>query len=135
MANYIGILDGAGKVWGVRIPDLPGCFGGGATVEAAVADAISAARDWAAHQAAKGVEIASPRPMAQIVADPESGFNPAKEWCIAIPVILDRGRYVKANLSMDAGLLEVIDSEAEKRGVTRSAFMISAAVEKIERGA
>ena len=35
MTQYIGILDGSGKTYGVRIPDLPGCYGGGATPEAA----------------------------------------------------------------------------------------------------
>ena len=29
MTTYIGIMDGDGDAWGVRIPDLPGCFGGG----------------------------------------------------------------------------------------------------------
>ena len=38
MAIYVGILDGHGKTWGVRIPDLPGCYGAGATGEAAIAD-------------------------------------------------------------------------------------------------
>jgi hypothetical protein len=31
--NYIGILDGSGKVWGVRIPDIDGCVGGDASPE------------------------------------------------------------------------------------------------------
>ena len=37
MTQYVGILDGAGKTQGVRLPDLPGCYGGGATMEAAIA--------------------------------------------------------------------------------------------------
>ena len=44
MTQYIGVLDGSGKTYGVRIPDLPGCYGGGATPEAAITDAMSAAR-------------------------------------------------------------------------------------------
>jgi Ribbon-helix-helix protein, copG family len=34
---------------------------------------------------------------------------------------------VKANISLDAGLLEAIDEEAERRGITRSGFLASAA--------
>jgi metal-responsive CopG/Arc/MetJ family transcriptional regulator len=52
-----------------------------------------------------------------------------------VPLILDAGRAVKANLSLDAGLLEAIDDAAEAHGLTRSAFITSAAREKIERGA
>jgi predicted RNase H-like HicB family nuclease len=44
MANYVGILEGDGDVWSIRIPDLPGCHGGGASPEAAIADTVSAAR-------------------------------------------------------------------------------------------
>jgi hypothetical protein len=39
---------------------------------------------------------------------------------------------VKADLSLDAGLLSAIDEAAERRGLTRSAFLASAAREKIE---
>ena len=46
--------------------------------------------------------------------------------------MLDAGRPVKANLSLDAGLLDPIDEAAERRGLTRSAFLASAAREKIE---
>jgi len=40
---------------------------------------------------------------------------------------------VKANISLDAGLLEAIDEEAERRGLTRSALLTSAALDKIEQ--
>jgi hypothetical protein len=52
-----------------------------------------------------------------------------------IPLVLDRGRPARANLSLDAGLLEAIDDAAAERGVTRSAFLASAARAKIEGGA
>ena len=66
MANYVGILDGKGKVWGVRIPDVPGCYGGGATPEAAIADATSAL----AELATDGTRLAPPRSIHTILADP-----------------------------------------------------------------
>ncbi|MGO9419427.1 hypothetical protein [Roseiarcus sp.] len=28
MTNRVGVLDGGGEAWGVRIPDIPGCVGG-----------------------------------------------------------------------------------------------------------
>jgi metal-responsive CopG/Arc/MetJ family transcriptional regulator len=39
---------------------------------------------------------------------------------------------VRANLSLDAGLLDAIDDAAKAHGLTRSAFLASAAREKIE---
>jgi metal-responsive CopG/Arc/MetJ family transcriptional regulator len=45
---------------------------------------------------------------------------------------VDSGRAVRANLSLDAGLLDAIDEAAKAHGLTRSAFLASAAREKIE---
>jgi predicted RNase H-like HicB family nuclease len=66
MTNYVGILDGGGKTYGVRIPDLPGCYGGGETPEAAMADAMAAAREWIALRATKGEAAPVPSTMMQI---------------------------------------------------------------------
>ncbi|MDB5534415.1 MAG: DNA-binding protein [Hyphomicrobiales bacterium] len=129
MTHYVGILDGHDDVWGVRVPDLPGVHGGGATAEAAIADAISAAREWAASVAAKGTPIPNPRPLAEVLAEVEADEAP-----VMIPLLLDKGRTVKANVTFDAGLLEAIDAEAKQRGLTRAAFLASAARDKIIAG-
>ena len=136
MPYYVGILDGAKDAWGIRMPDVPGCHGGGATPEAAIADAISALREFASHQAAKGIALASPRRVQAVIADKASGFDAAAgESIVMVPLILDRGRPVKANISLDAGLLEAIDDEAVRRGLTRSGFLASAALATIEEDA
>ena len=130
MAHYVGILDGKGKVWGVRIPDLPGCYGGGASPEAAIEDAMSAARDWIGHRQTKGEAPPKPHTIAQIAkaGEIDTGRN---EAAVIIPVVLDQGRTVRANLTFDAGLLEAIDAEAARRGLTRSAFLASAARQRL----
>jgi hypothetical protein len=48
-----------------------------------------------------------------------------------VPLLIDSGRSVKANLSLDTGLLAAIDDAAAARGLTRSAFLSTAAREKI----
>jgi hypothetical protein len=55
----------------------------------------------------------------------------AGEAAVLIPVLIDEGRTVRANLTFDAGLLGAIDAAASERGLTRSAFLASAAREKI----
>ena len=130
MPHYVGILDGSVNIWGVRVPDLPGCHGGGNTAEAAIADAISAAREWAEHRNANGAAMPASRPLRQIISDGELDVA-AGETAVMIPLLLDSGRPVRANLSLDAALLEAIDEAARARGLTRSAFIASAAREKI----
>jgi predicted RNase H-like HicB family nuclease len=130
VVNYVGVLDGSEKVWGVRFPDLDGCVGGGETPEAAIADATAALRDVAAHRRDAKRPLPKPSTVAEILA---SGEVAAGETVVLIPLILDSGRTVRANLTFDAGLLKAIDLAAGQRGVSRSAFIADAARDKLMR--
>lgn len=131
MTHYIGIVDGHGDVWGVTIPDFPGCHGGGATPDAAIADATSALREHAADMLADGEALPEPRSLGEVFDALQSSGDVTRGGVAYIPLLLDRGRSVRANVSLDSGLLEAIDAEAKRRGLTRSAFIASAAREKI----
>jgi predicted RNase H-like HicB family nuclease len=127
--NYIGILDGKGSVWGVRITDIDGCVGGGKTPEAAISDVTQALRDVLAYKQANGVAFPKASSIVEILKNEKLSKS---ESTVIIPVVLDAGRSVRANLTLDAGLLEAIDIAASQSGVTRSAFMANAAREKLE---
>jgi predicted RNase H-like HicB family nuclease len=130
MADYVGIIDESDGTWGVRIPDLPGCYGAGASAEAAIADAASAAREWIEHQAGGAQAQPKARTTAEILASGDIDVA-AGEAAVIVPVMIDDGRTVRANLTFDAGLLRDIDVAARLRRLTRSAFLASAAREKI----
>jgi predicted RNase H-like HicB family nuclease len=90
MIYYVGILDGADDAWGIRIPDCPGCHGGSPTPEAAISDAISALREWAAEVRAGGADLPLARTAGDILADPESRPDiAAGESTVLIPLLLD----------------------------------------------
>jgi Ribbon-helix-helix protein, copG family len=75
----------------------------------------------------------SPIPSARRFDELEPNERPGEaESLVMIPLVLDKGRHVKASISLDAGLLEAIDEEAKRRGLTRSAFLVGAAIDKIE---
>ncbi|MEJ0092794.1 MAG: type II toxin-antitoxin system HicB family antitoxin [Methylocella sp.] len=129
MAHYVGILDGSGNNWGVRIPDVPGCVGAGNTPDEAIASVTSALRDVMAHKANGSFEI----PTARSVGDVLTSIGLTQGGMpVLIPLLLESGRLVKVNLMIDAGLLETIDQEAARRKLSRSKFMASAARDKIE---
>jgi predicted RNase H-like HicB family nuclease len=130
MTVYVGILDGTGDVWGVRIPDLPGCVAGGRTPEEAMRSAISAAIEWAESVKAHGEAVPAPRSVLDILRSGEVDVA-AGESTVVIPFLVEEGRPVRANLSLDAGTLAAIDDAAKARGLTRSAFLASAARDKI----
>ena len=131
MTYFVGVLDGGAEVWGVRVPDVPGCVGGGVTPEAAIADAAEALRDVLAHKREGGFAAPRPSTLSEIVASGEIGEG---ESAVMIPLLLDSGRTVRANVSFDAALLDAIDAAAKERGLSRSAFLASAAREKIMAG-
>jgi predicted RNase H-like HicB family nuclease len=128
MSRYVVLIDGKPGAFGVVFPDCPGCTAMGETVEEALANAIEALADWALD----ADPMPAPRSVAQLRRDPEVKASLAEGDALAlVPLVLDEGRSVKANLSIDAGLLAAIDEAARVRGLSRSAFLSSAARDKI----
>jgi predicted RNase H-like HicB family nuclease len=136
MPRYVALIDGKAGAYGVVVPDLPGCTSGGRSIDAALRNAVNAVRLWAEDARADGEALPRARSIEALRRDPEVEAALAKGAVLAVvPLLVDAGRPAKANLSVDAGLLEAIDEAAEAHGLTRSAFIASAAREKITRGA
>ena len=132
MSHYVSLIDGKLGAFGIVVPDLPGCTSGGASVDEAVTHAIEAVRLWIEDARADGEAIPPPRQMDDLRRDPEIAQALAQDAAFAlIPVLVDSGRPARTNLSLDSGLLAAIDAAATARGLTRSAFLASAAREKI----
>lgn len=124
MTSYTALIDGKAGAYGVTFPDLPGCTAMGATLEAAVVNATEVMRDWVDATIQKGGLIPEPRALEELLADPEvSPEIGAGALLRSVPLVRESGRPVKANLSIDAGILAAIDAEAKRRKLTRSAFI------------
>jgi predicted RNase H-like HicB family nuclease len=134
MTRYVALLDGAEGAYGIVVPDLPGCTAMGDTIEAAIAHAIEAVRDWILDARADGEAIPLARDMEAMRRDKEAA-RALRDGAafVVVPVVIDSGRPAKANLSLDSGLLAAIDEAAAHSGLTRSRFIASAAREKIEQ--
>jgi predicted RNase H-like HicB family nuclease len=129
--RYFALLDGGPGAYGVAFPDCPGCTAMGADYDEAYANAIAALGEWA-HDAVVEGGAPAPSTIEALRRDPD--VNAAiKEGAIflAVPLVIESGRPVKANISLDQGLLDAIDAAAKRSGLTRSAFLSSAAREKI----
>lgn len=131
--RYIGLLDtGADGAFGIVFPDCPGCTAMGKDENEAFANAIEALAEWLG-DCAPGARPA-PRGVEELRRDAE-----VKEQirdgavCVLVPFIQEKGRPTRANISIDAGLLESIDEAAATLRLTRSSFLAQAAREKIER--
>jgi predicted RNase H-like HicB family nuclease len=135
MARYVALIDGKPGAYGVVIPDLPGCTAMGKTLDQGLRNAADAARLWAEDAIADGDKLPKPRSAEDVRKDRSIAAALAEGAVLAvIPVVIDAARAAKANLSLDAGLLQAIDEAAAEKGLTRSAFIASAAREKIIAG-
>ena len=104
MARYVALVDGKPGAFGVVVPDLPGSTSGGVTVDAALRNAVEAATLWVEDARADGEKIPKARSAETLRDDPEVAIALAHGGILAyVPLVLDAGRPVKANLSLDVG--------------------------------
>jgi len=124
MARYITLIDGKAGAYGVVFPDLPGCTAMGKTMDQALSNAAEALRDWAEVTEENGGKVPLPRNLEAVRRDPEVKVALAGgAGLAAVPLIRETGKPVKANLSLDSGILAAMDKEAARRKLTRSAFV------------
>ena len=121
-----------GTGYGISFPDFPGCVSIGSTVDEAVRHGCEALALHFEGMVSDGDPIPAPRTIEEINADDELA-----EWrfgaaIVFVPLLLDSGSSKRVNISIDHGLLAAIDDEAKARGMTRSAFLASAARHEIQ---
>lgn len=130
--RYVVVVDGKPGDYGMWVPDMPGCTSMADTLGELLANAQEAVQLWAEDALACGETLPTPRGVDVLRADPRIAHDLSEGAALAIvPLVIEAGRPVKANLSLDAGLLAAIDEAAAARGLTRSAFLASAARDKI----
>lgn len=131
--RYVAFIHSAdGPGFGISFPDFPGCVSDGDTVEEAIHRGAEALAFHVEGMIEDGEAVPEPRAVQEIKADPS-----LVEWregadVAFVPLVLDKGSPRRVNVSLDYGLLQAIDDEAKRRGMTRSAFLSSAARNEIE---
>ena len=116
MLRYPALIDGESGAYGVTFPDLPGIVAMGASMDEAMINAEEALRDYALEAERDGDAIVPPSAI-------ESVKPPSGSALVAIPLIRLSGRRVRANLTLDEGVAEFINSEARRRRMTRTAYV------------
>ena len=116
------------SAFGISFPDLPSIFSAADAEDDLTANAIEALRLWAEDEA-----LPDPSSYDALMAREEIRAELAKGAFLArIPFIEDDTRVIRANVTFEKGMLDAIDAAAKERGLTRSAFLASAARKEIE---
>jgi predicted RNase H-like HicB family nuclease len=132
MTRYAVLIDGKAGAYGVTFPDLPGCVAMGRTMDVALANAAEALRDWIEVTEDATARVPPPRPVEALRKDREVALALRRGAALAnVPLIRESGRPVKANLSLDSGILKAIDAEAKRRKLTRSSLVEAMAREAL----
>ena len=113
------------SAWGVAVPDLPGCFSAGDTLDEAMENAREAIDLHVETMIEDGVAIPAARPLSAIQADPEyAGWV----WAVVdVPVEKYLGPAEKINITVPRLVLARIDDYAKAHGLSRSRFLVEAA--------
>lgn len=114
------------SAFGIRFPEVPGCFSAADRLEDVVPNAVEALSLWF-----EDAPVAEPEGLDRVRAAAAAELA-AGAFLVAVPLIENAGRLVRANISLDRGTLAAIDATAEARGLTRSAFLAEAARREIE---
>ena len=115
------------SAFGVSFPDLPGCFSGAELIDDVLPNACEALELW--FEDATSVAPRRLEDIREAAADELAGGA----FIVAVPRIKRTGKLVRANISLDRGMLDAIDRAAAERRLTRSAFLADAARNEIER--
>ena len=122
--RYIALIDGGPGAYGVVFPDLPGCTAMADTLDLAMTAAADSLRDWINTVEISGNQVPAARSAEALRTDPDVSEALAEGATLAaILVVRSTGKPVRANLSLDQGIVSAIDSAAQRRGITRSAMV------------
>ena len=114
--RYPALIDGEMGAYGVSFPDLPGIAATGDTIDEALLNAEEALRDYVTETESDGDRVTQPSKLEQVCTEPG-------EVLAIVPLIRQSGRSVRIHMAIDEGVAEFIDSEAERRGMTRTAYV------------
>ena len=128
--NYpIAIEHERGKAYGVQVPDLPGCFSAGDTLDEAITNASEALAFHIEGLLDAGEKIPPPQGIEKHSANPDYA---GMIWAItSVDLAALSGKSKRLNISLPERVLRRIDAAAGKNGESRSGFIARVALEAI----
>ena len=122
--HYIALIhNDAGSGYGMSFPDLPGCVTAGRTLDEAKAFAEEALALHLAGLAEDGEAVPEPSSLESVMTDRGNRGGVAGPLASTSTAT----RAVRVNITVPEDVLAQVDASAERRGMTRSGFLVYAA--------
>jgi predicted RNase H-like HicB family nuclease len=130
--NFVAAIEPGDEThaFGVVVPDLPGCFSAGDTLDEAMANAREAIEAWCESVIDAGEDIPAPGDLAEHRANPDyAGWI----WAVvSAPVERYLGPAQKLNITLPKRLLARVDDYTAAHGESRSGFLARAALTALQ---
>ncbi|MCW8166700.1 type II toxin-antitoxin system HicB family antitoxin [Verminephrobacter aporrectodeae subsp. tuberculatae] len=114
-----------GARWGVTVPDLPGCFSAGDSVDEALERVVEAIGLHLEGVIEDGGEVPVPRPVSAHFENPDFAGG---TWALAE---VNTGKFdgwaEEINITIPHRVLARVDAYVKAHGLTRSGFLVQAA--------
>ena len=117
---------------GVIVPDLPGCFSAGDTLDEALAGAEEAAAAWVDAALDAGVAIPRARSLETLRLDPE--FDGWSFGVITLDAALFEDTIERVNVTLPRRVLKRLDALARAAGESRSSYIAHMTLDVPDRG-
>ena len=115
--------------YGVSVPDLPGCFSAGATLDEALQEAVEAIETHLEGMLLDGESIPSPKSIDEHQNNPDYAEG---IWAlVTVDITKLSGKTRRINITLPERVLNVMDKYAADHGGTRSGLIAEAAIEYI----
>lgn len=116
------------SAYGLQFPDFPGVYSAADNQDEIISNAIEALRLHG-----EDADLTEPLTLTAILESDGIREELAQgAYFVSVPLIDNDTATVRVNVSFERGVLRAIDDTAEKRGLTRAAFLASAAKRAIE---
>lgn len=118
----------AETAYGVVVPDLPGCYSAGDTLEEAIAGAKEAVAAWIDAALDQGLAIPQPSSLDALRAD-----SAYRGWAVAVidlDAVLFDDTYDRFNITLPRRVARRLDDMAKAAGESRSSFIAKMTLQK-----
>lgn len=126
MQYPIFIHKDANSDYGVTVPDLPGCFSAGSTIEEAIQNAHEAIECHIEGLLLDGDPIPLKQPIEQHLDNPD--FKDGVLAMVEVDLTKIAGKSTRINISLPERFLKQIDEYTRQHGGNRSGFLVDAAL-------
>jgi predicted RNase H-like HicB family nuclease len=115
--------------YGVTVPDLPGCFSAGETIDEALQEVVEAIEAHLEGMLIDGEPIPTPKSVEHHQSNPDDVKG---VWAlVSINLAKLSGKTKRVNVTLPERVLSLVDKYASENGETRSGLIAQAALEYI----